>query len=284
LCFTWRPPGRTQIGEENLRNLIALGVDHIDYTINPQVESRFLLKALERYGAPAIPMHLAIFNLSLSMAVRLRIPLVVWGENSAFEYGSSDDAGQGSRLDEDWIRRFGATHGTSYADWVDNDLTMDDLIAYRAPTVLELSETRAIFLGYYFPWDPETSLKVATDNGFKRAAAARTGLYNYADIDDDFISVHHWFKWYKFGFTRLFDNLSIEIRNGRMARTQAVEVIRQRGDDTPLADIDALSTFVGITRDRFFAIAEKFRNPAIWVRRGNHWVIPDFIVPDWKWA
>ena len=27
----------------------------------------------------------------------------------------------------------------------------------------------------------------------------KTGLYNYADIDDDFISIHHFIKWYKFG-------------------------------------------------------------------------------------
>ena len=284
LCFTWRPPGRTRIGEENLHNLVALGVDHIDYTINPRVERRFFLKAIERYGAPAIPMHLAIFNLSLSMAVRLQIPLVVWGENSAFEYGSPDEASQGSRLNENWIRRFGVTHGTSYTDWIDDDLTVDNLLPYRAPTLSELASVRAVFLGYYFPWDPETSLKVATAHGFKRAAAPRIGLYDYADIDDDFISVHHWFKWYKFGFTRLFDNLSIEIRNGRMTRVQAIETIRQRGDDTPIADIETLSEFVGITPERFFAIAEKFRNPAVWVRSGNHWIIPDFIVPDWKWT
>ena len=29
-------------------------------------------------------------------------------------------------------------------------------------------------------------------------------------------------KWYKFGFTRLFDNLSLEIRNGRMTRDEAL--------------------------------------------------------------
>ena len=38
LAVTWRPPGRTKIGQENLDNLIRLGVDHVDYSINPNVE------------------------------------------------------------------------------------------------------------------------------------------------------------------------------------------------------------------------------------------------------
>ena len=32
-------------------------------------------------------MHLAIFNLSNRIACNFRIPLIVWGENSAKEYG-----------------------------------------------------------------------------------------------------------------------------------------------------------------------------------------------------
>ena len=63
--------------------------------------------------------------------------------------------------------------------------------------------------------------------GFQvRTAGPKTGYWNYADIDDDFISIHHYIKWYKFGCTRLFDNLSIEIRNGRLTRNEALEIVR----------------------------------------------------------
>ena len=46
LAVTWRPPGRTAIGQRNLDNLIGLGVDHIDYSIDPEVERKLMLKAL----------------------------------------------------------------------------------------------------------------------------------------------------------------------------------------------------------------------------------------------
>lgn len=287
LAVTWRPPGRTGIGQRNLENLVRLGVDHIDYSIDPAVEARFMLKTYERSGSTAIPMHLALFNIPLTIATRFRIPLVVWGENSAFEYGSMADADMGFRLDAKWLRTYGATQGTSAEDWIDEDLSRSNLVAYFGPSEAELEQARvnAIFLGYYLPWDPRETARVAQEHGFVADGPVRTGIYDFADIDDDFISLHHWMKWYKFGFTRAFDNLSLEIRNGRITRNEALLALRERGDDTPHHDIDKFCAFVGISRERFFAIAEGFRNLDVWKKdsRGQ-WYIPGFPVPDWAWA
>jgi hypothetical protein len=143
----------------------------------------------------------------------------------------------------------------------------------------------AVFLGYYFPWDPATSLRVAVAQGFQpRREGPKTGYYDYADIDDDFISIHHYLKWYKFGCTRTYDNLSLEIRNGRLTRAEAIGILRQRGDETPHEDIERFCAFVGITRQHFFELIEKFRNRDIWVRRDGRWVIDNFLIPDWSWA
>lgn len=287
LAVTWKTPGRTVIGAANLANLVSLGVDHIDYQINPMVERRFMRQALERHGDPAIPMHMALFAIPLALAVRFRIPLVVWGENSAFEYGGTEEARSGFALDAAWLRSYGVTQGTSWRDWVGEALSERDLAAYVGPSdaELEAAGTRAVFLGYYFPWDPAATLAVATAHGFRRRAEGpKTGYYDYADIDDDFISVHHWFKWYKFGFTRLFDNLALEIRNGRMSREETIAIIRARGDDTPRDDIAALCRFLEMPEAEFFATAERFRNPAIWERRDGRWAIPEFLIADWEWV
>jgi N-acetyl sugar amidotransferase len=285
LAVTWKTPGRTPIGTANLENLVRLGVDHIDYQVNPEVEKRFMTAALTRFGDPGIPMHMALFSIPLAIAVRFRIPVVVWGENSAFEYGGTAEERRGFKLDAAWLRKYGIMHGTSWRDWVDDTLSERDLLPYAGPDDKELAAagTNAVFLGYYFPWDPEATLAVATENGFRRADRPKTGYYDYADIDDEFISVHHWFKWYKFGFTRLFDNLSLEIRNGRMTRDDALDIVRRRGDDTPHDDISSMCRFLGMGMDRFFATAERFRNPAVWKQRGSTWTIPDFLIADWDW-
>jgi hypothetical protein len=194
---------------------------------------------------------------------------------------------KGHALDADWLRRYGVTHGTTAEDWVSKDLTRRDLTPYFGPSAAELKAAgvRAVFLGHYFRWDPAKTAKVAMAHGFRaRPEGARTGLYDYADLDDDFISIHHWLKWHKFGFTRTFDNLSLEIRNGRLTRAQAVAILRRRGDETPKADIAKFCAFAGKTPRAFHAVAERFRDRSVWKKSGGRWTIPGFIVPDRRWA
>jgi N-acetyl sugar amidotransferase len=287
LAVTWRPPGRTAIGQRNLDNLIKLGADHIDYSIDPSVERKLMLKGFQRLGSTAIAMHLALFAIPLTLAVRLRIPLVVWGENSAFEYGNAEEAHTGFAMNGEWLRTYGVTHGTCAADWIDDELNSKDLTPYTWPTDAELADAgvHAVFLGYYLPWDPQETHRVAREHGFREAATPRTGYYAYADIDDDFIALHHWMKWYKFGFTRLFDNLSLEIRNGRMTREHAIAIVREAGDQTPQRDIASFCRFCNIQEAAFHAIATRCRNLAVWQRgTDGTWYIPDFLIEDWHWT
>lgn len=285
LCVTWKTPVRTEIGRRNLENLIRLGVDHIDFQVSPATERIFLRKALERFGSTAIPMHMAIFNIPVNIALRFGIPLIIWGENSSFEYGGTEEQRMGFRLDRAWFQKYGVTHGTVAADWVDDELTQKQLTPYFGPSdeAIEAAGLLAVFLGYYFPWDPETSLAAARASGFESAEGPRTGFYNYADIDDDFISIHHYLKWYKFGFTRLFDNLSLEIRNGRMTRDQAIEILREAGEQKPAEDIKSFCRFTGLTEERCLEIFEGFRNLNVWEKSDGVWKIREFLIPDWNW-
>ncbi|MDE0973589.1 MAG: N-acetyl sugar amidotransferase [Candidatus Nanopelagicales bacterium] len=288
LAVTWRSPGRTAIGQRNLDNLISLGVDHIDYSINPDIERAFMLRTFEKAGSTAIPMHLAIFSIPLRIASAFNIPLVVYGENSASEYGGRDEDARSELLDSNWVQRYGVTQGTVAADWTDTELTARDLLAYSPPSshTLESAGIKSVFLGHYFPWDPQTTRDAAIKSGFEiDSSGPRTGLFDYADIDDDFISLHHWMKWYKFGFTRTYDNLSLEIRNGRMTRDEAVETLRQRGDETPWEDLQMLSSFAGVSVEWLLSIAETFRSEEVWDRRPDGiWEIPGFLISEWQWS
>lgn len=288
LCVTWKTPARTKVGQENLDNLISLGVDHIDYQISPKVEKKFMFHAFQKFGSTAIPMHMALFNIPLNIALKFEIPLVIWGENSAFEYGGIGEEKTGFKLDSSWLKKYGVTHGTTAEDWVGAELSRSELTPYFGPNPddLENSGTLAVFLGYYFAWDVNMTHEVAKSHGFSstRDGSKKTGIYDFADIDDDFISIHHFLKWYKFGITRSFDNLSLEIRNGRLTREEALHVLQEIGDDTPHSDIEKFCKFVGITESKFFEICEKFRNRDIWTHNSLSWKINDFILEDWNWT
>lgn len=286
LCVTYACPGRTQHGEKNLRNLVKIGVDHIDFHVNPRVERRFIYKAFCRTGIPGLVTHMALWAIPVNLAVAYNVPLVIFGENTGFEYGSEDESLIGANLDGRWLKTFGVTDGTTAEDWVDDETTRRDLTPFFFPgdEMLRTAGIRCLFLGYYFPWDVTTSLKTAQRYGFKpRPEGARVGHYDFVNIDDDFIAVHHHPKWHKYGITRSWDNLSIEIRTGRMTRQDAVEILRNRGDETPWDDIRLFCNYLGIPVSEYFRVVESFRNRDIWTRQDGKWVIPGFLIPEFPW-
>lgn len=286
LCASYVPPGRTALGERNLRALGRLGVDVVELRLNPRVERAFIAKAFRKTAISGLVAHMAIYRWPVQLALAHGIPLVVYGENSAFEYGSVDPSLAGAHVDERWLATFGVTAGTTAEDWIDAELSAKDLAPLLAPRAADLAgrELAVVFLGWYFAWDPERSRQLAMAHGFAaRAEGARVGHYDFVNIDDDMIGVHHHPKWHKFGITRSWDTLSMEIRAGRMTRAQAIAALHARGDETPWADIDGFCSYLGLARAEYFAIVESFRDQRLWSRRGGRWVIEDFLVPDFPW-
>lgn len=288
LGVTWRTPARTPIGQRNLDRMINhLGIDHIDYSISPEVEKRFTKAAFVRKGATAIPMHMALFAIPIRLAVQMRIPLVVWGENPQLEFGGPEADRLATELGLDWVKRYGVTNGTSWSDWVSDDLSEQDMVAYRLPKqeAFEAFAPTSIFLGSFFEWDSFHNAGVASKHGFESGEGhLKTGLWEFADLDCDFISLHHFLKWYKFGIQRSFDNLSVQIRYGLITREQAIETLRRTGMQVPQSDIQRFCAFVGEPAEWFWKIAETFRDTDIWKRDDSGtWFIPNFIIDDWNW-
>ena len=108
------------------------------------------------------------------------------------------------------------------------------------------------------------------------------GLYNEADIDCINIVIHHYFKWLKFGFNRITDNTSNEIRKGRMSREQAIKLAKKLdGVKPPKEYISHFCKQINITEDFFWKIANKFRNKKIWKRdEKQQWYIKNWIGGD----
>tara|TARA_B100000579_G_scaffold438030_1_gene471097 strand:- start:5030 stop:6148 length:1119 start_codon:yes stop_codon:yes gene_type:complete len=282
LAVTWKTPFRNSLGNQNLKNLISLGVDHIDWTNNPIIEKKFIYESFKIFGSTAIPMHLSIYNIPLIVASTMKIPIVFFAENSAYEYGYQNHSLDGYKMTKKFAKTFGVNFDTTASYWIKKGFKKKDLINYYA---LNKSKNKVlrIFLGHFIKWDPKKIYQQVKKHGFKSASKPKTGLYNFADIDDDFISIHHWLKWYKFGFLRKFDNLSLEIRNNRLSRTNALKMISPKDTRPPKADIKKLCNYLGIEDKRFYKLAEKFRNKNIWKKKNKKWFIQNFIKKQWEW-
>lgn len=289
LCVTFRTLARTTRGEENLQALRNMGVDHIDISPNPKGVNHITKKAFLEFGDTSLLDHLAIYSIIPNFAVRLGIPLVVWGENPWMEYGGSSKESDIAKLNRDFLRQHNILKGRSVEDWVSEGITLQDVQTMIYPTEDELDRLNytPIFLGYYLPWDAQQNVQVAVQYGFKvREEGPVMGLYDYADLDCKNIVLHHYFKWLKFGFNRITDNASNEIRKGRMTREEAIRLVREKdGFKPPLEYIRSFCKQIGIPESEFWAVAEKYRNREIWKKNAQgEWYIEGWIggspVPD----
>jgi N-acetyl sugar amidotransferase len=289
LCVTNRTLARTPRGEENLQSLREMGVDHIDFTVNPAAFNKVTRKAFEKNGAASLVEHLATYAVVARMAVKLRIPLVIWGENPYMEYGGPAKGQKTSQLDNKLTQSLPILQGMGVKDWIGNGVTLQDLQSLILPSEKEMKAIKytPIFLGYYLPWDAKQNVAISKKYGFKsREEGPVMGLYDYADLDCMNIVIHHYFKWLKFGFNRITDNASNEIRKGRMTREEAIKLVRKHdGVKPPKEYIEHFARQIGITVGDFWKIAEKFRNKDIWKKTpGGEWYLAGWIggarVPD----
>lgn len=281
LAVTYKYADRTPLGQQNLDNLRKLGVDHIEIAPNPLAEKKFIKKALIEAGDPCLPDHMGIFAAGLRVAINYKIPLIIWGENSQLEYGGSTTDRNNPYLDSKWLQMHGCLQGKSPEDWLDDELTLQEMASYRFPSDEEMNNAKlqSIFLGYYFSWDPVENYKIAESVGFQKSPdGPKMGLYDFADLDSTNIIVHHYIKWLKFGMTRLNDNISVEIRNGRMNREEGIELLKSAPERVPTDEVRTLCAYLEISEEEFWSILENFRNTEIWKKDVNgHWNMPDYL-------
>jgi len=146
LTVTYKSPGRNFYGEQNLKKLISLGVEHIDYTVNPKTEAYFMIKTLKEKGSTAIPMHISIFNLPMIIAEKFKIPLIVFGENPASEYGfDRTQEHKINKFDNKWIKRYAPINKTNLSYWKDKYLKDKILMSYKTPN--DFKRIKVLFLG-----------------------------------------------------------------------------------------------------------------------------------------
>lgn len=284
LCITFRTDSRTKIGEHNIQCLRNMGVDHIDFTPNPVGFKKLCRKTFEEVGDCSLADHLAIWGIIPRFAIAFKIPLVIWGENPDMEYGANKDERQVSRINRDWLKNQNILKGKKAEDWCDNNLKIGEIKSLVYPSEEELDELgyTPLFLGYYVPWDAKNNVEIAEKYGFKERKRPIMGIYDYSDLDCMRIVIHHYFKWLKFGFNRVTDNASNEIRKGRMSREEAVRLVRERdGIKPPKEYIIYFCDYIGISEKHFWKIAEKFRNKDIWKKNDKgEWYIENWICGD----
>jgi len=269
LLVHFEPTMRTPLGAKNLENIRQFG-DMLELKKNPTVYKKMAIEGFRRVGDHEWPNHVGIFTFPIRMAVALRIPLVLWGENAQLEYGGPKAARMKSALDRRWLEEFGGLLGLRVEDMIGVDgITREDIVSFFYPDDDDLKDANitGVFLGYYFKWDARPQVELMQKHGFSlKEGDPVEGTYtHYENLDEATVGLHDYLKFLKFGFGRTSDHVCIDIRNGRMSRDEGVALVKKYDGKLPKNSIANFLTFSGMSRSEFESVLDSFTNKSIFM-------------------
>ena len=102
----------------------------------------------------------------------------------------------------------------------------------------------------------------------------------YNDIDCfHYSGLHDYIKYLKYGYGKVSDHASREIRFGRLTREEGVDLVKNHIERTP-KDIDLFLNWINIDKSAFQFLIDPHRNNLIWERdyKTWEWILKDCIV------
>ncbi|MBI4347021.1 MAG: N-acetyl sugar amidotransferase, partial [Elusimicrobia bacterium] len=245
----------------NERTLKKLGVDFLKFRPSWKVVRALMLEALLRKGDFCWQCHTGCFAYPMHIAIKFKVPLLIWGEPSA-EYTSYYSYEQQEEVDEKRFNRFvnlGIT-AEDMAGMLGGEFTLRDLKPFTYPPLKELMalNVRSVCLGSYVPWDVKTQVElIKRELGWKECLVEGVPPeYGYEKIECMVQGVRDYLKYLKRGFGRTTHLASIDIRNQRLTRDEALRLARQYDGQRP-ASLDVFLEYLGLTEEQFLDIALK---------------------------
>lgn len=269
LCVNFVPCEMTDIGLKNILFLRDLGFDMVQVAPNRKIYRKMVRKGFFDLGDCCWPEHIGIFTSPIRVAVQYRIPLVIWGENSQFEYGGPASKRNSNCLDKNWLEQFQML-GCRISDLYEEGFEKRDLIAFEYPSDRELKDVgvTGLFLGYYLKWEAFNHVQTMIDLGWNANpdGPVEGAYYNYENLDCKWVGgLHDYMKFLKYGYGRATDQLCIEIRHGRINRDKAIRAVRDYEGKMPRKYLADFLKFVGCTEKEFYDTLDKFTNRKIFL-------------------
>jgi N-acetyl sugar amidotransferase len=282
LCIILAPHLQTKEGILNLNSLVTnLDVDLLKLSVRPSTLQKIRRKALLEIGNPNYAEHRVVFASVARTALFYNVPLVVWGEDIAVEFGgqvsksSIENGSAEDLLDNDLFRE------SSFEDLIDGQICENELFFYNSPGKQSSTpRTKSIYLSHFHWWDGYKHFLEAKKYGFiSREKGNLSGnVIDYDNIDEKLCEIHIWFKFLKFGFWRPTDQCCYQIWNGRMSREDAVNIVLEKQYQFPEEYLDEFLEYHELTEAQFRKCEEKWRNKNIWQKKNNNWRLVNEII------
>ena len=281
LCLSIDNYSWTQAGRLNFENLgDQFGIDILTLNFNRKVARMMIKSGLYKKLIPTWVWDRMVYSYPLQMAIKFKIPLVIWGENTAYERGgpiNEDTPDALVQLKNDVVKPI------PLAEWLEEGITLKDFNPLIYPTMEEIEKAgiEARFCSYYMPWSDYGNYEWAVTRGWKTLKDTgeweRAGLpgLHYLQIDTIGYLVHNWCKFVKFGHWALTDYLSLDIREGRQTREDAIKIAMEHEYKLDHKMLKDFISFVGITENEFWEVVDKHANRDIVEKVNGVWKLKE---------
>lgn len=280
LTVTWPPILYTDYGLRNFRNWLELGgFDNISFKPNGRVQRLLTKLGIQNLLHPFQTFILGQKNVPVKVALKYKIPLVLYGESEA-EYGNPIAETSSSLRDKSYFTMSNRDEihlgGVSIPELREKyGVSVGDLMPYLpAPAAeLEASNIEVHYLGYYLKWVPQEIYYYAVEHtGFQARPFRTEGTYSkYNSIDDKIDDLHYYTTFVKFGLGRASYDASQEIRNRHLTRDEGVALVRKFDGERPERYFDEVMEFLEILPEEFWRLCDAARSPHLWRREAGEW-------------
>ena len=282
------PFTHTAAGTHNLRNLgESFGCDIIVFNMSTDLFRRVTRIGFEELGEPLRFIEAAIYTVPFKYAVAFNIPLIVFGENAAYTYGTTAKDGYSvKKYISAGHSAAGEKLGEKITDfWYERGISMKEMNAIIPPSQEDLDRVKPepIFMSYFVPWDDERNYLIAKRYGFKdlHHEWRREGfIEDYGQIDSVAYIIHLWMKYPKFGFARATDISARWIRKGEITREEAKRLVMEHDHRLDQKAMEDFVTFMGYRPRQFWDIVERFWNPELFENVDGIWRLKNPVYSD----
>ena len=275
LAITVAPPLSLEIGDQNLKNFINSGYNHLH--INPDVHVMQQLNKLGfiEKGFPYYGWLIAIQSAVTRTALNFNIPLIFYGEDGEVEYGGSTETKNNSLMSIEYQKKVWFEGGY--------DLVMDrvkvksksELYFWNFPSDKEIrdKELHTATWSYFEPWDSYRNYVVAKEHcGLQENEESGSGTFtNFAQNDQALYALHVYMMYLKFGFGRATQDAGIEIRRGSMIRNQAINLVQMYDNEYPEQFEELYLEYYQMTKKEFDDTLDKWANKDLFEKVKGRW-------------
>ena len=262
LAVTFNHNWYTEVGKRNLQRLLeTFDVDHIMYTPKRSLVNRLARKSIEKIGDSCWHCHAGIGAFTLQIAVKFKIPMVVWGESAAEDgcQWSYYESIKKDIFDEKYFVKISAKQNAE--SMVDNSIPLRELEFFQHPSTEEYNEAGIVglHLGDYMFWDDERQEEfIKKEFGWEEDEVEGT-YKRYKSVECKMVDIHDYTKFIKRGYGRATDHAVRDVRAGIMTREEAFDIINKIDPKRP-STMDHFLKITGMSEDELIEKIKALRD------------------------